>query len=106
MNDITGDNKNLIMDGVQVIDVEEDDDIDKLTDEHIDHDRSRHRTSRSHGHTPDTVKQELKVIREMIQQISEVPKPLKKANPTDYANMSFTNDITLIDIHKSYPFQT
>ena len=60
--------------------------------------RSRRKTSMSRNDVPKSVKKELKELREMIQRISGVPKPLDKATPTSYADFPFFDSITLVEM--------
>lgn len=62
--------------------------------------RARHRSYRSQIHLLNTMRQELKEMREMIQRIPGVLMPLENATSTSYAYSPFTDDITLIDIPK------
>ena len=64
--------------------------------------RHKHRSSRSENNLSDVVKQELKEMREMIQRIPGVPKPLEKATPTSYADSPFTDDIAMVEIPKRF----
>ena len=64
--------------------------------------RHKHRSSRSENNLSDDVKLELKEMREMIQRIPGVPKPLEKATPTSYADSPFTDDIAMVEIPKRF----
>ena len=64
--------------------------------------RHTHRNSRCESNLLDDVKQELKEMREMIQRIPGVPKPLEKVTPTSYADSPFTNDIAMVEIPKQF----
>ena len=68
--------------------------------------RSRHRSYRSRSDIPKSVQKELREVRELIQRIPGVPKPLEKATPTSYADSPFCNDIALLEIPKRFTVPT
>ena len=68
--------------------------------------RSRHRSYRSRSDIPESVQKELREVRELIQRIPGVPKPLEKATPTSYADSPFGDDIALLEIPKRFTVPT
>lgn len=77
-------------------------------DEEIDeeHERRRHwyRRSCSHSHVLESVQKELWEVRDLIQRIPGVPKPMEKAIPTSYIDNPFSNYIALVQIPKDSLF--
>ncbi|XP_074342923.1 uncharacterized protein LOC141680652 [Apium graveolens] len=77
-----------------------DEEYDKRSTNH-ERRRSRHR-SKAKNHIPESVKKELQEVREMIQRIPGVPKPLEKATATSYADSPFTDEIARVEILKRF----
>lgn len=61
-----------------------------------------HRSSKSHNHTTEAMKKELQDLKEMVQRIPGVPKPLEKATPTSYADSPFVDNIALVETPKRF----
>ncbi|XP_074336820.1 uncharacterized protein LOC141673994 [Apium graveolens] len=81
-------------------DMQHDDDYDKRN---ADGERRRsRRRSRSKNYILESVKKELQEVRDMIQRIPGVPKPLEKATSTSYTDSPFTDDIAKIEIPKRF----
>lgn len=64
--------------------------------------RSKHGRSKSRSHVPESVLKKLQNVREMVQHIPGVPKPLEKAAPTSYTDSPFSDDIALVEIPKRF----
>lgn len=64
--------------------------------------RSGHRRTKSRSYLLESVKKELQEVREMIQWVPGVPKPLEKATPTSYIDSPFADNIALVEIPKHF----
>ncbi|XP_017239352.2 uncharacterized protein LOC108212130 [Daucus carota subsp. sativus] len=58
------------------------------------------RSTRSRSH--DTMRKELQALKEMVQRIPGVPKPLEKAAPMSYADSPFCDNIALVEMPKRF----
>nr|XP_017250644.1 PREDICTED: uncharacterized protein LOC108221266 [Daucus carota subsp. sativus] len=58
------------------------------------------KSTRSHSH--DTMRKELQALKEMVQRIPGVPKPLEKAAPMSYADSPFSDNIALVEMPKRF----
>lgn len=93
---VVEENGRIIKDGTGHDNKENDKEID---DEHEKR-RRRHKRSCSQGYVHESVQQELREVRDLIQCILGVPKPLEKETPTSYADFPFLDNIVLVEIPK------
>lgn len=61
-----------------------------------------HKSSKSRSHATEPMWKELQDLKEIVQRIPGVPKPLEKATPTSYADCPFPDNIAMVDIPKRF----